>query len=1002
MDFPTIAKAYAVAVVEKRQPAGRLHIAACARYLKMLDLAAKPKNEFYFSPPHVIDYCAFAEKLQHPEEGNWRFTQDDAAIILEPWQIWQESAIHGFRWHGTNERVVSRAYSEVPRKHAKALALDTPIPTPAGWTTMGEINVGDVVYSADGKEAVVQAVSEVFVDHDCYEVEFANGEKIVADAGHKWLTTAKVNKPGSDRKTFSRYRNPRLNLRKIDGREYYYASLYGRSKCVGPASIGGDRAREIFEALSVDDLVKFPMGDTTITRVRTTAEIAETLTYGVRDNFNHTVAMPMPIQGKDISLPVDPYLLGAWLGDGMSSGFNLSCGREDVDHMEEMVRRAGFMPERRKDSGKNFVIRVRNFGDGKTATPALRSIGLLLNKHIPQQYLRASVEQRIGLLRGLMDTDGTADKTGRQLSFCNIKKALVDGFCELLSSLGVKFTVRRCVSKISGRAVKNDHYKVDFCVSHEQFLPFTLPRKVARVKARATRSRTNSIVAVKRVTSVPVKCISVDHPSHLFLAGRTMLPTHNSELMGIAALYDLCCNGQEGPQVVIGASTVEQANRVFTPVSRMAGKEPELIVKHQLTITSKEIRSAVNNGELFKLSSQGERQDGLNPSLAIMEEMHAQPESVYRVVNSARGARPNSLMRIITTAGYHASGVGYSLRKEAEMILTGAQEDYSFFALVCTIDPEDYIDPETKEQNITKLLTDQALMMKANPMWGVSIDPRKIMQQASEAMRSPDKRGEFLRTRYNLWNNAGATLVDPIKWQACRDKNISLSRFFGRKCWIGVDLASESDMCAIGLVFDIDGGDIAVFARYFLPRFSPTLSDPDMFATMLSWEKDGHLIVTEGGMADYDRIEDELDTMCEVFDVQAMAFDPYQSNNIMYRLWQKNLPVGKYPNNAMTMTMPTDNLISRVSAGKLKHDGHPILEWNASNVCGEKRGNGSIMPRKDTPNSPRKIDGFVAITFANGVKMNPAMFKPEATEEMTTSAYAKRGIIGFEGNANGN
>lgn len=593
-DYQKIAVAYANAVIAKTQPAGKLHIAACVRYLKMLALADDEKNDFYFSVSHVIDYCAFWEKLQHIEEGNWRFTQADASLIMEPWQIWVESAIQGFRWHGTSERVVSRSYEEVPRKSAK------------------------------------------------------------------------------------------------------------------------------------------------------------------------------------------------------------------------------------------------------------------------------------------------------------------------------------------------------------------------------------------------------------------------SEKMGVAGLFDLCCSGQQSPQIVIGASTRDQADRVFNPIAMMANKEDELRNDYNLRVTSDYVKCLNNDGEIFKLSSKGERQDGLNPSLSIMEEMHAQPESVYRVVRSAHGARPNALMRIITTAGYHASGVGWSLRLEAEQILTGRNEDYSFFALICTIDAEDYCDEESGEVNVTKLLTDQSLMMKANPMWGISIDPRKIMEQANEARRSPDKRGEFFRTRYNIWNNAGHSLIDPMQWQACRVPNLGLDRFVGEKCWMGVDLASESDMCAIGIVFEMPGDILAVFARYFIPRHSPTFSDPDMFTTMMAWEQDGHLIVTEGGMADYDRIETELDVLCEVFKVQSIAFDPYQSNQTMYRLWQKGLPVGKYPNSAATMTMPTDNILSRISGKKIAHDGHPILTWNASNVHGERRGNGSIMPRKEAPNSPRKIDGFVAIIFGNGVRMNPAGLRQEKTEQMTRSPYETRGIIGYKETADGN
>lgn len=468
-----------------------------------------------------------------------------------------------------------------------------------------------------------------------------------------------------------------------------------------------------------------------------------------------------------------------------------------------------------------------------------------------------------------------------------------------------------------------------------------------------------------------------------------------SMTMGAAVAYDLMFAGHISPQVVIGASTRDQCDRVFNPAKMMITKEPDLVKEFGMKFTKDGAVCKSNNGEVIKLSSQGERQDGLNPSLSCMEEMHAQPESVYRVIRSASGARPNALMRIITTAGYHASGVGYSLHREAVQILSGSAEDYSFFAFICTLDDEDYMDPDTGEVFIDKLLTDEGLMMKANPMWGISLDPRKILEQAKEAKRSADKRGEFFRTRYNLWNNAGKSLVDPMQWSACVDPTLRLEAFVDQKCWIGVDLASQNDMCAIGMVFEI-GDSIAVFAQYFIPSQSPTYLDPDLFTTMLSWEQDGFLTVTDGGMADFSRIADELRELCKNFDVQAICFDPYQSNMIMKVLWDDGLPVGRYPNTAMTMTMPTDDILSRIPARKIRHDGHPVLAWNFSNLHGERKGNGTIVPRKETPNSINKIDGAVAIVMADGARMNPTVLRTDERELPKRSVYEQRGIIGYK------
>jgi phage terminase large subunit-like protein len=234
-----------------------------------------------------------------------------------------------------------------------------------------------------------------------------------------------------------------------------------------------------------------------------------------------------------------------------------------------------------------------------------------------------------------------------------------------------------------------------------------------------------------------------------------------------------------------------------------------------------------------------------------------------------------------------------------------------------------------------------------------------------------------------------------MQWQVCTKESLRIEHLVGMKCWVGVDLASQNDMCAIGVVFELPNNVLAIFVSYFIPKGSPTYLDPDMFSTMLAWEEQGYLTATEGAMADFTRIEDAVIEINECFDVQNVTFDPMQSNMIMRSLFEKNVPVGRYPNTASTMTMPTDDFLTRVVAGKLQHNGHPILAWNASNVHGERKGNGTIMPRKDAPNSIRKIDGIVALIMADGVRLNPDVLKTDDKEQTKEMVYEKRGLRGF-------
>jgi phage terminase large subunit-like protein len=479
-----------------------------------------------------------------------------------------------------------------------------------------------------------------------------------------------------------------------------------------------------------------------------------------------------------------------------------------------------------------------------------------------------------------------------------------------------------------------------------------------------------------------------------------ILPRKNAKSLRAvpAALFDLCCSGQLAPEIPIAASTSRQADdTLYGDLVKMVNNEPELVERYRLKVTTDEIRCG--EGRIFKLSSQGERQDGLNPSLAIFEEGHAGAATVYRVVNSAFGARPNALLRMITTAGYRPEGPGYELRLEAIMVLEGKSEDFTFFAAIYELDDDDYRHKETKAIEYDKIFGSHfdRLMAKCNPMYRVSLDPIKMNADKETARRRPDLRSEFVRTRFNVWTGQGKALIDLASWMACK-RPIQIEDFFGAKCWIGVDLAQVLDMCAIVLLFMLPNDTMAMFAKFFLPAESPTAQDPDLSDQLRIWAEEGWLTLTPGPLADHEMVRDEVDAFCDVFDVQVIACDPHQAHNTVKYLWDGQRPVMTYSNNAATMTPPTDDILGRIAAQTIWHDGNPVMAWMAANVHGDRRGNGLILPRKESENSKRKIDGFVATCFANGVRMEPNHAKtPDGDEKKTIDPFVLRGkLLGYE------
>lgn len=355
-----------------------------------------------------------------------------------------------------------QAIFKAGRGFGKALDLNTPVPTPSGWTTMGELCAGDQVFDENGHICTVVEAWPVMMDRPCYRVRFSDGDEIVADGEHLWLTWDK-------------------QARKAHGR------------AAAPQSHPA---------------------------VRTTEEIRRTLIVGKKREKNHSVPCAKSLVLSVADLPVDPYILGAWLGDGTSKGAVMVIAEAG---MREALERAGATLKAMKvQPGKTPLFAMAEVGG-----PFLRLAGLKNNKHIPAAYLRASHGQRLAMLQGLMDTDGHAHDKNGTCEFTSTNERLARDTLELIRSLGLKPTMTIGRATLYGKDC-GPKYRVHFTA---YFPVFRLQRKASRqmvARAQSLRQTQRYIVDVVPIGSVPVRCITVDSPKSLYLAGRGMIPTHNT------------------------------------------------------------------------------------------------------------------------------------------------------------------------------------------------------------------------------------------------------------------------------------------------------------------------------------------------------------------------------------------------------------------------------------------------------------------------------------------
>jgi predicted phage terminase large subunit-like protein len=344
----------------------------------------------------------------------------------------------------------------VPPRHGKLVADNTPVMTPNGWKTHGELEIGDYVYGPDGLPTKVVGVSAP--DIACIDVTTTFGDTIKVHPAHEWTVL--------DIKTGNR--------------------------------------------ITIETSEMAALG-TKITR--------HTPDGRASTRYRYRLPAVAPLQFDASMLPLDPYILGAWLGDGTTTAASLSHAKDETQVVEAMTQNSRYTVR----TVEKKTCMETAFAGGMRVT--LRKIGVLGFKHIPADYKMSSTQQRLQLLAGLIDTDGTVEKSGR-VRICNVNARLAGDILELVRSLGWRANISTSPARrerTNGFAGKHAVYYVHFTPNYE--IPTRIPRKA--VGPRAVRSA-NSIVSIRACPPEKGRCIQVEREDGLYLVGKRLTPTHNS------------------------------------------------------------------------------------------------------------------------------------------------------------------------------------------------------------------------------------------------------------------------------------------------------------------------------------------------------------------------------------------------------------------------------------------------------------------------------------------
>ena len=770
---------------------------------------------------------------------------------------------------------------EICRKNFKALSLDTPIPTPAGWKTMGEISVGDFVYGKNGNPTMVIGESEIF-NKPMYEVEFEDGDIIKASSDHIWTVKTATSVQTANRAT----------------------SHIGRGKTY--------RKGGWYEA--------------------TTEEMSKLYYRCRKDKKGREYIYHVPVNGAvqypEKELSIDPYLLGVWLGDGTSTGTNITVSDIDRPYMTALITEcSGYSTEYHKTKNRTGYIKVDKRSSNKTCKDDfiynLRKLDLIGNKHIPQDYLTASVEQRLALLQGLMDTDGTCSKRG-QCSFVQKSEILSRQVLELINSLGIKAKIIRRKSMLNGKQI-SDIYNIAFFADKSTPV-FRLKRKYDRQKEKlCERSRVKAITRITPIEAVPSKCIMVADPEHLYLAGRQFTPTHNTYTIATIFLLLFLTEPQFSKffSVAPDGTLSREIKTAMTETLQSSPLVYEYKGNRRFNIFRDSIKFLPSQIEYIPLSYSTSRMDGRLPNAFCADEVGALPISYpIEAMRSGQLNILNKLGFIISTKYPTIDNPFEDEVSYSKKVLDKLQKDDTRFSLL--YEPDD-----TKGWENNDLILKQAnpVALEIPEIW------KDLLKKRAYAIAMDSARENFVTKHCNIiYQGIGTeTYIDIKDVQACKLAKLDWT---GRTVYVGLDLSESNDNTSVTIASVDDDEKIFVSSYAFIPEDRIDEKSQSEKVNYRELIKEGHVLPCGNRVIDYGFVEEFILTLEKRMGVtiQAIGYDRWNALSTAQKLEREGYQLVEIKQHSSVLHPPTKLLREKILKGEFGYTRNKLYEINFQNA----------------------------------------------------------------------
>jgi phage terminase large subunit-like protein len=439
----------------------------------------------------------------------------------------------------------------------------------------------------------------------------------------------------------------------------------------------------------------------------------------------------------------------------------------------------------------------------------------------------------------------------------------------------------------------------------------------------------------------------------------------------MAAIF-LDIDKEGGSEIVGVAWGRKQASLVFDATKEVIKKSPRLNKKCQVYRNTIQAPDHIGGTKKYHiLSKEAGAEDGLNPQLAVIDELHEHKNSnVVEMVEKSMAARKQPLSFIITTAGSDLYGIGHQRHQYAIDVVKGIYEDDNLLVCIYGADKDD--DPFSEET-----------WKKVNPNYGVSVYKEAYEREAAKAKGSSASLNSFKRYYLNIWTQSADGWISDVVWKESskyKDKwthrndiedelhKLGLADY---PCYGGLDLSSRSDITAFTLLWNIDGQFYSL-NWFWLPEEKGSMSADTKNIQYREWVDKGYITETDGNVVDYDFVIHKIKELSEIYQINSIAYDPYNSHHIVPKLDEIGAELVEFRQGFLSMNAPSKELEAAIMSKRFEHFGNPVLRWMAGNaeVATDPAGNIKIIKDRNRPE--KKVDGIISNIMAYGLAIDPA------------------------------